>query len=144
MLEQPTTNRMETVSRPSGVDGDRFADAAPIGRLHTDATGRVTYANPWWCSLTGMCSEDSWNDGWFDVVHPDELARVKTEWQSAISEGREMSTQFRVLRSDNIELVLFMRAAPVLSESGALVGYTVVVDDVTDRIRMQEALPLRG
>lgn len=131
---------METVSRPSGVDGDRFADAAPIGRLHTDATGRVTYANPWWCSLTGMCSEDSSDDGWFDVVHPDDLARVKAEWQSVVSEEREMSTQFRVLRSDNIELVLFMRAAPVLSEAGALVGYTVVVDDVTDRIRMQEAL----
>lgn len=140
MDRQAINSPTHEVSYQQHFDGSRFRDAAPIGRLHTGVNGDVIYANSWWCSLTGVCSDNTMESGWLDVVHPDEVARVKAEWQSAVAEEREMATEFRIIRSDGIELVLFMRSAPVVTVEGTLAGFTLVIDDVTDRIRMQQAL----
>ncbi|HEX9848695.1 MAG TPA: PAS domain-containing sensor histidine kinase [Acidimicrobiia bacterium] len=121
-------------------DEEMFVDAAPIGRLHMDTEGMVIHANPWWYALTGSTREQSSGDGWLKTVHPDDRGLIEAEWHTAVDEGREMSAQFRVLRTDGIELAVFMRAAPVETAGGDVAGFTAVLDDVTDRVRMQEAL----
>ena len=64
----------------------------------TNALGKATYIGDEWTALTGQRLEDAVDYGWSRVVHPDDVARVRSIVARAIAARCEFSIAYRVLQ----------------------------------------------
>src|SRR6185436_17721225 len=74
---------------------ERMADLLPVGIFRTDATGRRVYVNQCWTRIAGLTFEQAKGDGWLNAIHPDDRARVVTEWERTVAERRSLRSEYR-------------------------------------------------
>jgi len=107
-------------------------EALPVAAFSTDASGRTTYANERWLELVGPASLGGCSEGWLQLVHPDDRARVVAEWSEALSRARPCEVELRHRRPGGGLGWLLLRATPWLDESGRLEGLACTLTDVGD------------
>lgn len=66
----------------------------------TDAAGKVVYLSDEWTVLTGQQIEDVSQRGWSKVIHPDDLAVVRTVVAEASVARSEFTVRYRLLSPD--------------------------------------------
>lgn len=79
-------------------------------------------------------------ESFYKFVHPADLQTVKRAVKGAISEGGNLSADFRVFRIDNEQRTFSMRAEVESDNDGRPVRLIGTIQDITDRKRMAEAL----
>ena len=90
-----------------------------------DARGHVEWMNPRWFEFTGVVDtrravDENVGTEWFDVVHPDDRARVEERWEQAVRTGERYEAEAR-FRSRAGDYRWFLgRAVPVLDVHGRL------------------------
>jgi PAS domain S-box-containing protein len=115
-----------------------LAASAPIGIFHADADNRCTYVNGRWEDIFGLTQKQAVGHGWLDGLHAEDRARIFQDW-SEVDHDDEFDAQFRVLRPDGTYRWVHVRAARTHTGAGELTGYVGSVEDITDRIRADEA-----
>jgi PAS domain S-box-containing protein len=118
---------------------DALTGSTPVGIYELDGTGDCTFVNDYWCDLAGVEAEAGLGRGWVDVIHPDDLDRVVTEWMVAAAEEREFRLEYRYLRPDGREVWVSGRAVAVRDPEGELSGFLGTVADVTERHEAEQA-----
>jgi two-component system cell cycle sensor histidine kinase/response regulator CckA len=118
----------------------RMADASPVLIWMDDAEGLCTYFNKSWLDFTGRTLEQELGHGWWETVHPDDLARFRTEYEEAQAAHRRFQTEYRVRRADGQYRWLIDTGAPRFTASGAFDGYIGSSIDITARRRAEDAL----
>jgi PAS domain S-box-containing protein len=113
-----------------------LAEDSPIGVFHTDAEGRVDWANRRWAEIVGHPVGDE--EAFRAAVHPDDLGPLEAAWRAARSSGSEMSAEFRYAQPAGRELVLVAHAAAVRDRDGQVTGYVGILMDITERRRAEE------
>src|SRR6266853_2062815 len=80
--------------------------------------------------------------GWAlsDAVHPDDLPRVIAAFTSAIETGNPYDIEHRCRRADGVYRWFQVRALPVRDADGGITGWYVLLTDIDDRKRAEEAL----
>lgn len=76
----------------------------------------------------------------FQMLHPDERARVEQELQEAARSECDFDSEYRIIRPDGVLVPIHSRAHPVFGSSGELTEYVGTVMDITDRRRAEESL----
>ena len=76
----------------------------------------------------------------FQMLHPEERARVEQELQEAARSARDFDSEYRIIRPDGVLVPIHSRAHPVFGSSGKLTEYVGTVMDITDRRRAEESL----
>lgn len=66
------------------------------------------------------------------MVHPDDLEKVRTEMELAITAARPFEREYRIVRSDREVRILHVRAQPTIGSEGAALGLWGIGQDVTD------------
>jgi PAS domain S-box-containing protein len=100
--------------------------------------GQWTWASPQWTSFTGQEEEDSHGYGWLDPVHPDDRARVREIWASAIERG-EFHADYRLCHAEEGRYRWFQtRATPVRNRQGEIVEWLGTSTDIDDLRRLQD------
>jgi PAS domain S-box-containing protein len=120
----------------SRLMAERFhalAQLAPIGLFRADADGRYVYVNERWCEITGRAAPEATGDGWQEALHPDDRARVVSEWRDAVPEHRPFASEHRFRRHDGATRFVTAHALPERGANGEAVGYVGAIADVTDR-----------
>ena len=119
---------------PRGNDGRSrtLLDALPLGVFHTDLTGACAYANPRVCAIWQYASNEMLERGYHNRIHRDDVARVTSQWKTAMAAGVEFESDFRLAFEGRRDRLVHVRIAPV-REQNALSGFVVLVDDVTER-----------
>lgn len=114
----------------------------PVGIFRTDAQGQNTYSNRRWCELTGRSAESALGAGWEAAVHPDDLPRIREEWQAQVDRKKPMPyvTELRYVRPDGGIVWVYAQLVEERDERGALSGYFGTVTDVTELHRVREEL----
>jgi PAS domain S-box-containing protein len=79
---------------------------------------------------------------WIDMVHPDDLERVRTAHQQLLLKG-EYSVEYRIIRPDGEVRWLSDRGRPVLDANGLALRIDGIASDITARKRDELALKLR-
>ncbi|MDB9346617.1 PAS domain S-box protein [Nodularia spumigena] len=101
--------------------------------------GEVDYYNQRWREFTGKTLEQLQTDGWSDIVHPEDLARVEKVWNLSVQTGREYEAEARLLcRSGEYRWILG-QALPLRDQEGNIVKWYGTNTDITDHIRAREA-----
>ncbi|MHB1261065.1 MAG: sensor histidine kinase [Thermoplasmatota archaeon] len=109
-----------------------LADAAPIGIVHTSATGEVDYVNDKWRQITGVRDHRD-VEAMRKAVHPEDQPTMANLWRSCVKEGREFSADFRFVHPDGAVRWTSTKAVPVRDANGAMTGFVSTVEDITDR-----------
>jgi PAS domain S-box-containing protein len=106
-----------------------------------DADGVYTYASPRALELLGYAPEEIVGKSPFDLMPPDEAARVWNAFQSIWSERKPLELFENTLRrKDGRRVIVETSGMPVFAEDGSFQGYTGIDRDVTSRKQAEEAL----
>ncbi|MBW4622501.1 MAG: response regulator [Cyanosarcina radialis HA8281-LM2] len=107
---------------------------SPIGIFLTDTTGCLTYTNPRCQELWNWSLDcESRSTGWLHRVYPDDRSWTSIEWTTALHTRQPFEGEFRFLLEDNREAWVHLRAAPLISEQRAFLGYVGTIEDITGR-----------
>ncbi len=106
---------------------------APIGIFETDALGACRYINERWTELTGQLPHAAMGTGWLDALHPDSRKQALTEWAALMREGREFSSEFRLLSEAGSVVWGSVQAGVTRDHEGGVIGYLGTLTDITVR-----------
>ncbi len=124
----------------------QLARDLPVGIIRADVHGRNTYSNERWCELTGRSAESALGLGWENAVHPDDLPRIREEWQAKIAQGQQPGrpvpyrTELRYLRPDGSVVWVYRQMVEERDEHDVLSGYIGTVTDITELRSAREEL----
>lgn len=119
------------------AESSALHSAVPIGIYRTDLDGLCTFTNEGWQEITGLDLEASLGYGWISAVHPEDLASVRENWQTAIDSGVKFEMEFRCRRPDGTTrwvLSVARRVEGLQNSKGCIVG---IQKDITDRKNTQ-------
>lgn len=121
---------------------DRFeqlATTVPTGILSSEFGMRADFANERCTEIFGVPSDELVGFGWLDRMHPDDGLVVEEAIAEVLTECTDRRLGARVLHPRG-ERRVELHVSPVSSGGGRDVGFVVTVDDVTDRLDLDEVL----
>ena len=139
-LDVAERRRVEAALRESEARFQLLAEVSPVGIFQTDPRGATTYVNRRWTEIAGIPAAAALGDGWLRGVHPDDLTRLATGWEQAIRSGETSTADYRFVRADGSVAWVIGQAVAVLDEAGRVAGYVGTTTDITERVRVEEAL----
>ncbi len=110
-----------------------------------DAEGHYTYASPRVWDLLGYRPEEVIGRTPFDLMPPEEAARLRAEFAAIVASRRAFKQLENVNRHrDGRQVVLETSGIPVFAADGSLAGYRGVDRDITARREAEQVLRLRS
>lgn len=127
------------------VDGLPPVDLATLDLLPdpawvTRGEQGVAYFNAAWLEMTGTAARVVESDEFRGFIHPDERARLLTDWRASLAAAVPFSAHYRIRRADGDYHWFLMRAVPVTDEGGRPTGWLGTVVDVDAELRMRDEL----
>jgi len=104
----------------------------------TNPNGAFVNLQPSWEEYTGQ----TWNEyagwGWLQMIHPDDQARVKIEWQKAIAEKTYYEIEARLWHHPTGKYrYIIARAVPVMNIDGSVREWIGTDTDIEDRKQVE-------
>jgi formate hydrogenlyase transcriptional activator len=117
-----------------------IVDTIPGFVCTLSAAGGVEHLNRQTLEYFGKSSEDL--KGWTtsDAVHPDDLPRVLEAWSRSVETGQPYALELRQRRADGVYRWFQARALPARDAEGRITGWYMLLTDIDDRKRAEEAL----
>ncbi|EHM02035.1 PAS domain S-box protein [Acetobacteraceae bacterium AT-5844] len=119
----------------------RYRTMAQIGALAfwvRDPSGAVTTTGVQ--SLAGLAEDEELGESWHRSVHPDDQARIDAVWTNCMQRGQPLDIEFRVRRPEGGWRWLRSRGAPVTAGHRDSAEWVGVLEDITARKDVEEAL----
>jgi PAS domain S-box-containing protein len=117
-----------------------LAGAAPIGLLLFDPKGRCFFSNAACQAVGGFTAEEGQGEGWVRAIYAEERHRVVGEWLSAVQTVQSYSSEFRLQPRPGNTRWVRLRSAPMLADSGQVVGHVGLLEDLSERKTVEESL----
>jgi diguanylate cyclase (GGDEF)-like protein/PAS domain S-box-containing protein len=117
-----------------------LAVAMPVGVAQRDETGILTFVNDEFRALLGIAPDAPIEDIGFDVIHPEDRAKIEEAMATTMRTGRTYTHEARVVRPDGQARWVSLRGARHLDEHGGFGGYLITAVDVHDRHVAEERL----
>ena len=119
-----------------------LVNAIPAHIWRAAPDGAILFVNQQWMDYTGLTEEQSHGWGWAstDVIHADDLAGLQETWQRVLGTGLPDEAEARVRRFDGVYRWYLIRAVPVRSETGEIVGWFGTNTDIEDRKRAEQRI----
>lgn len=99
---------------------------------------RLTYISPKFINLFGFSPDEKYRDRltWLELVHESDRERVEEFFQKQ-STGFEGELEYRIVRADGLIRWVRDRAYPIFTDDGKLYRLTGVMEDISERKRVQ-------
>src|SRR5258706_8275897 len=138
-------NRAWMIASPrmAAAPDDRLViNAIPAQVWRADPDGRIQFVNDVWLDYTGLSVDETLGWAWTtgDVIHPDDLPGLLETWRRVLASGQPDEAETRVRRSDGEYRWFLIRAVPVRSDGGVIVGWCGTNTDIEDRKRAEALL----
>src|SRR5262245_11161915 len=104
------------------------------------ADGEVEFVNRQILEYTGRTLQELKQWSMSDTVHPDDLPRITSVFTQSIASGSPYEIEERIRRSDGVYRWFQNRGFPLRDTSGRIVGWCVLLTDIDERKRAEDAL----
>jgi len=121
---------------------DLLADNAGVMIWTSGPDKLCDFFNHAWLEFTGRTMEEELGNRWAEGVHPDDLSRCLSVYNTAFDNREPFSMEYRLRRHDSVYRSVLDIGGPYFSDSGKFLGYFGSCIDVTDR--KQDALEANG
>jgi len=118
--------------RASEVQFRLLTDAMPQIVCTMRADGWLTYFNQRWMDHTGLAMDESLGQGWTQLIHPDDQARVAQGWTQAAESGQSCEIEYRLRRADGEYRWMLGRANPLPGVDGEPTRWLGTFTDIHD------------
>jgi len=126
------------------LDEFRFVtDFIPQMVWATRPDGYHDFFNKQWYDYTGLAFNETKDDGWNEVVHPDDQQRAKKVWQHCLKTGESYEIEYRFRRYDGEYRWFLGRALPLRNEKGNIIKWFGTCTDIHDQKLMNDVLEAR-
>jgi len=98
--------------------------------------GAVDYFNQRWFEYTGVSVAQA-AGSWLGILHADDLARCRTDWENAMRWGEMFQAECRLRASDGAFRWYLCRAVPERSATGQILSWVGTFTDIEDQKRVQ-------
>jgi PAS domain S-box-containing protein len=130
----------EDALRSRELSWRQIVDNIPGLVAATGAMGEVEFLNRQTLEYFGKTSEELKNWALIDVVHPDDLPRVIEARIRSIEGGQIYEVEHRCRGADGVYRWFQVRGLPVRSAEGAITAWYLLLTDIDDRKKAEEAL----
>src|SRR5882672_5197806 len=117
-----------------------IVDAIPGFVCTLSAAGEVEFLNRQVLEYFGKTTEELRNWATSDAVHPGDLPRVIDAWRHSVETGQPYVLEFRQRRADGVYRWFQSRAIPARDTEGRITGWYMLLTDIDDRKRAEDAL----
>lgn len=118
----------------------RVINAIPAYVWSTLPDGSVDFVNQRLSDSTGLSAEELSKAGWSSIIHPDDLGRYITEWQSALATGEPTEGEVRVRTALRRYRWMLVRNVPLRDVPGKIIKWYGTGIDIEDRKEAEESL----
>jgi PAS domain S-box-containing protein len=132
-----------TLPSPGSAQDEFFrltADAAPALVWVCDAEGTYTYFNQRWLDFRGRAAAQEVGTGWYEGIHPDDLARRDSEISEPLAQREPYQVQYRLRRADGDYRWVLERGSPQFGHGNAFIGYVGSCVDVSEEVHDRDEL----
>jgi formate hydrogenlyase transcriptional activator len=102
------------------------------------ATGEPEFVNRQMLEFFGLSLEQL--PDWTSLIHPDDRERVVNLWRRSVETGQIYDVEHRARRADGVFRWLHSRGQPLRDADGRIIRWCIMLTDVDDRKRAEEAL----
>lgn len=99
----------------------------------TRPDGYHDFYNKGWYDYTGLNFEQTKNEGWSLVLHPDDYDRTWKVWQHSLETGEVYQIEYRLRRHDGQYRWFLARALPLRNEANEILKWFGTCTDVHDQ-----------
>ncbi|HWW84730.1 MAG TPA: PAS domain S-box protein, partial [Vicinamibacterales bacterium] len=117
-----------------------IVDSIPGFVCTLNAAGEVELVSRQVLDYFGRTSEELKNWASSDAVHPDDLACAIDAWKRSVETGQPYVLELRQRRADGVYRWFQSRALPTRDSDGRVTGWYMLLTDIDDRKRAEEAL----
>ena len=132
--------RAEDALRESERQSRLILDSIPGLVALLDATGGIELVNPQILEYTGKPLEELKQWGTNDIVHPEDLAHVIDIFTRSIASGEPYDIVQRLRRADGVYRWFQNSGCPIRDTNGHVVRWCVLLTDIDERKRAEDAL----
>jgi PAS domain S-box-containing protein len=140
-LEEKIAQRTGELARQEALFRT-LAEQAPLPFWTVDAGGAVTFFSRAWYDLAGGAPPEWHGYDWMKLVHPDDAAAVRANWQVARDSGGAYAGTRRLRARDGSWHTTSYRAVPVRGDRGEILFWVGVDADITEITANAAALRL--
>jgi formate hydrogenlyase transcriptional activator len=117
-----------------------IVDTIPGMVCKLNAAGEVELLNRQVLEYFGKTAEELKNWDTSDAVHPDDLPRAIDAWKRSIKSGEPYVLELRQRSADGVYRWFQSHALPARDAEGQITGWYMLLTDIDDRKRAEEAL----
>ncbi len=117
-----------------------IVDTIPGFVCTLSAAGEVEHLNRQTLEYFGKTTEELKNWAITDAVHPDDLPLVIDAWRRSVETAHPYALELRQRRADGVYRWFQSRALPARDTEGRITGWYMLLTDIDDRKRAEEAL----
>jgi len=132
--------RSETALQESEEHFRLIVNTIPGFVCTLSAAGEVELLNRQVLEYFGKTTEELKNWAMSDAVHADDLPRVVEAWKRSVETGEPYDLEFRQRRADGVYRWFQSRALPTRDTKDRITGWYMVLTDIDDRRRAEDAL----
>ncbi|CAD0328058.1 PAS domain S-box protein [Xanthomonas hortorum pv. cynarae] len=116
-----------------------LCETVPAMIWMSDAQGDCVYWNPRWYDFTGQAEDQAMDQGWWDVMHPDDATRVRDAFEQSLQQRGEFLAEYRVRRHDGQYRWCIDNASPHFASDGRFLGHIGSLTDISERKHIEDA-----
>lgn len=118
-----------------------LAESIPQIVWTANPDGYIDYFSKNWYEYSGMTYEQTKNNGWDPIVHPDDLQKSSEKWKESISSGEVHEIEFRLKKSSDESYRWYLgRAVPFRDENGQIIKWFGTCTDIHNQIETQNRI----
>ena len=133
----------EQILRARELSWKQIVDNIPGLVATAGAMGEVEFLNRQTLEYFGKTNEELKNWALIDAVHPDDLPRVIQARKESIEQGQIYEIEHRCRRADGVYRWFQVRGLPVRAADNKITAWYLLLTDIDDRKRAEEALRAR-
>jgi two-component system, sensor histidine kinase and response regulator len=116
--------------------------ASPVGIFQLNMNGKCVYANDRMLEICDSTAAELSGEGWLNRIHLEDRKDLNRRWDELTRQDGKGAIEYRVVSPQQTERWVSVRAAPLRSNEGKLVGFVGTFDDITQHKLAQEELAL--
>jgi PAS domain S-box-containing protein len=102
--------------------------------------GYCDWQSQQWGDFTGVPTSEHEDDGWKQLLHPDDRPRAAAAWQAAVEGRAPYDLEYRVRRHDGEYEWFKVRGRPIRNEAGEIVRWFGTAFNINQLVIAQEEL----
>jgi PAS domain S-box-containing protein len=105
-----------------------------------DTQGKATELSSRWEKMTGLPAVQALGTGWLNMLHPDDLERVKQAIKDAVASAQPTEIDYRIRRPEGGWRWVRSRGYPRFGPIGEIVCWYGSIEDIEEQKKTEEAL----